>query len=148
MNNHFAIRSALPDDADGLKDCMYSAYAIYESRMEGKRLPPLDIDFKTEIELYPTWVIDQQDCIVGGLTMMFEDSNASIANIAVHADFQGLGLGTKLMDFAETRAREKQYQKLQLATHVLLTENLSLYQHLGWQVYERDDVRVYLQKVL
>ncbi len=106
----------------------------------------MDIDYGDEIENYPTWVIDHDSMVIGGLTMMFEDKIASIANIAVHADFQGQGLGAALMDFAETQAREKQYHEMKLATHVLLTENLSLYKYLGWREFDRDDVRVYLRK--
>ena len=146
MNRQWKIRQATTDDAGGLEDCMQTAYKCYLPRLAGKRLPPLDIDYKDEINNYPTWVVDHEGQIVGGLTMMFEDKIASIANIAVHADFQGRGLGAALMDFAETQAREKQYREMRLATHVLLTENLSLYQHLGWQEYDRDDVRVYLRK--
>ena len=68
------------------------------------------------------------------------------ANIAVDPDFQGQGVGGGLMKFAETVAKEKAYPELRLATHILLTENISLYEHLGWSVIERDEVRVYLKK--
>jgi len=146
MKQRWQIRQATSDDADRLKDCMQSAYKGYLPRMEGKRLPPMDIDYRDEIENYPTWVIDHQGTLVGGLTMMFEDKTASIANIAVHADFQGQGLGAALMNFAENQAREKRYREMRLATHVMLTENLSLYEYLGWQEYDRDDVRVYMRK--
>ena len=78
--------------------------------------------------------------------MMFEKDYALIANIAVHPRFQGKGLGAQLMSVAETKARKKQYSELRLATHVLLTENVSFYLRLGWSEIERDDVRVYMSK--
>lgn len=142
----WAIRKAVIEDSIGLQECMKAAYASYQGRMGGIRLPPMDLDYSSEIKDYPTWVAECDDKIVGGITMMFEDDYASIANIAVHPEFQGQGLGGGLMKFAEMKAIEKDYLELQLATHVLLTENHSLYLHLGWKEIDRDDVRVYMKK--
>lgn len=66
----------------------------------------------------------------------------------MHPDFQGRGFGGKLLNFAETKAKELGYKEMRLATHVLLTENIALYKHLGWSEYDRDDVRVYMKKVV
>jgi hypothetical protein len=38
--------------------------------------------------------------------------------------------------------------KIRLTTHVLLTENVSFYLHLGWLEIGRDDTRVYMKKIL
>lgn len=108
----------------------------------------MDVDYSSEIDEFPTWVAEHDGKIVGGLIMMFDQDYALISNVAVHPDFQGQGLGGGLMEFAETKAREKQYSELRLATHVLLTENLSLYLHLGWTEVDRDDVRVYMRKAI
>ena len=125
---------------------MESAYSVYRERMDGKRLPPMEVDYSSEIRDYPTWVAESNGSIIAGLIMIYENEFASIANIAVHPDFQGQGVGGGLMKFAETVAKEKAYPELRLATHILLTENISLYEHLGWSEIERDDVRVYLKK--
>ena len=146
MKKQWIIRKAVIEDAAGLKNVMESAYSAYQERMGGKRLPPMEVDYFSEIRDYPTWVVESNGTVVAGLIMMFEDNFASIANIAVHPDFQGRGLGGSLMKFAETVAKEEAYPELRLATHVMLTENLSLYDHLGWLEIERDDVRVYMRK--
>lgn len=148
MTRDWHIRKAQPTDTEGLQLCMESAYSIYIERMNGDRLPPMDVDYENEIRKFPVWVTELEGSIGGGLIMMFGDDYASIANIAVHADFQGQGLGKQLIDFAETIAREKGYSELRLATHVLLNENLSLYSHLGWIEMDRDDVRVYMIKAI
>jgi len=106
----------------------------------------MDVDYASEIKNYPTWVAECDGSVVGGLIMVFEQDYASLANIAVHPECQGQGLGGGLMKFAEARAKQRQYCELRLATHVLLTENLSLYTHLGWTEIDRDDVRVYMRK--
>ena len=127
---------------------MQSAYGIYQARMGDIRLPPMDVDYLAEIENYPTWVVESEGSILGGLIMMFDADMASIANIAIATEFQGMGIGGGLMRFAESKAREENYSKIQLATHKRLTENISLYQYLGWKETGRDDVRVFMEKQL
>ena len=146
MKKQWVIRKAVIEDTAGVQRIMESAYSAYQERLGGKRLPPMDVDYSCEIRDYPTWVAESNGYIIGGLIMMFEDKFASIANIAVHPDFQGHGVGGGLIKFAETVAKEKAYPELRLATHILLTENISLYKHLGWSEIERDDVRVYMKK--
>lgn len=146
MKKQWQIRTATVDDAAGLQHCMASAYAVYKDRMGVIRLPPMDLDYRLEISNYPTWVAEYNGNIVGGLTMIFDTDHALIANIALHPDAQGQGLGKGIMDFAQIQAKERNYSQLRLATHVLLTENLSLYLYLGWTEYDRDSTRVYMKK--
>lgn len=140
------IREATLEDSTGLKSCMESAYAFYQERMGGIRLPPMDVDYSCEIENYSTWVVESDKSIVGGLIMDFDNEQALIANIAVDPGFQGQGIGGELMQFAESTARESNYHELHLATHVLLHENIALYLHLGWQETGRDETRVFMRK--
>jgi ribosomal protein S18 acetylase RimI-like enzyme len=148
MELTYCIRKATARDSDALKICMESAYATFQERMEGVRLPPMDVDYSSEIENYPTWVVASEGSILGGLIMMFENDQATVANIAVNPRFQGQGIGGKLMRFAESRARESSFLELKLATHVLLEENLTLYRYLGWEETGRDETRVIMKKEL
>lgn len=106
----------------------------------------MEVDYLAEIKNYPTWVVESAGNIVGGLIMVFEADQASIANIAVDPGFQGLGIGGALMKLADSKAKEKKFSEIHLATHVLLVENISLYLHLGWKETGRGDVRVFMQK--
>jgi len=142
------VREAVAADSEGLKRCMQAAYAVYQQRMGGERLPPMDVDYASEIDNYPCWVIESQAEIVGALIMVFEDECASIANIAVDPQHQGRGIGGVLMAFAEQLARDRGYAELQLATHVMLDENVSLYQHLGWQEAGREHNKVFMKKAI
>ena len=101
------IRTANANDAARLKHCMVSAYAPYLERMGSARLPPMDVDYATEIENFPCWVVDRAGDILGGLIMVFTRDRASIANIAVDPSAQGQGVGGMLMRFAESTAKEK-----------------------------------------
>ncbi len=148
MRKKWTIRKAVQEDSDSLHSCMNSAYAKYTKRMEGKRLPPMDLDYSSEIGNYPTWVAVCESAVVGGLTMVFGDEHASISNIAVSPEFQGQGVGKALIELAEREAREKSYSELHLATHVLLKENISLYKYFGWKETSREKVRVRMKKEL
>ncbi len=106
MKTQWNIREAVIEDSDSLRECMDSAYASYQDRMSGKRLPPMDLDYSNEIKNHPTWVAVFEGKVVGGITMMFENDYTSIANVAVHPEFQGQGLGSGLLNFAEKKAIE------------------------------------------
>ena len=142
------IRVARSKDADGLQRCMRAAYSVYSERMGDTSLPPLETDYASEIENFPTWVAEAEKKIVGGLTMSFDNSRATLSNIAVSTDFQGFGLGRGLMAFAEAEAKRRGFTKLHLATHELLSENLAMYRHLGWTETKRKDSRVFFEKEL
>jgi ribosomal protein S18 acetylase RimI-like enzyme len=146
MELAWQIRKAIPDDSDNFENCMESAYAVYKERMGGALLPPMDVDYLSEIENYPSWVVESEGSVLGGLIMVFKNDQASIANIAVDPGFQGQGIGGALMKFAESKAKENGFAELQLATHALLNENISLYQHLGWQETGRDESRIFMTK--
>ena len=142
------IRVASNKDADGLQRCMHAAYSVYSERMGDASLPPLETDYASEIENYPTWVAEADKKIVGGLTMSFNKSRATLSNIAVDTNFQGHGLGRGLMTFAEAEAKRRGYATLHLATHELLSENLAIYRHLGWTETKRENSRVFFEKEL
>ncbi|HJP17658.1 MAG TPA: GNAT family N-acetyltransferase [Nitrospinota bacterium] len=140
------IREASTEDADGLKNCMEAAYTAYQDRMGGVRLPPMDVDYLSEINNYPTWIVEAEGKILGGLIMSFENNQASIANIAVDPKCQGQGIGGALMKLAESKARENNFSELHLTTHVLLHENVSLYRHLDWEETSRNEAKVFMKK--
>ena len=140
------IKVANSNDAKALHFCMKRAYSAYINKFDGLRLPPMDVDYDEEIRLFPVWVAVREDEVVGGLIMTFNQGHASIANVAISPEAQGVGLGRKLINFAENEAITRGYTELKLATHILLEENVSLYKHLGWVETSRDETRVYMKK--
>lgn len=146
MSDNSSIRKANIGDAIHLKACMELAYAAYQERMGGARLPPMDVDYSSEIENYPCWVVESAGEILGGLIMTFAADRAQIANIAVAPQAQGQGIGGRLMKFAESEAGKRGFSELHLVTHALLSENISLYRHLGWKQSGKESNRVSMQK--
>ncbi len=144
----WSIRKARLTDAAELTQCMIDSYSPYMERLGGRKLPPMEVNYGEEISKYPVWVAVAEGAIVGGLIMSFEDHYASLANICVHPDFQGHGLGRGILDFAELIAKQEGYVEMRLATHILLTENVSLYKYFGWSEVSSDEVRVYMRKMI
>ena len=142
----WTIRKAKTSDAEALTACMQAAYNTYISRLAGVTLPPMNVDYEEELRSYPVWIAESDKLLVGGLILMAEDEYMTIANIAIHPEFQGNGLGRGLMEFGEKQAKQKGYSELRLATHILLTENLSLYTHLGFSEFDRDESRIFMKK--
>jgi N-acetylglutamate synthase-like GNAT family acetyltransferase len=145
---NWTIRKAVVSDAEALAECMHASYLVYTPRLGDKTLPPMRVDYKEEIRTYPVWMAEFDGKLVGGLILMPEEDYMTIANVAVHPQFQGNGLGRGLMEFGETEAKKRGYSELCLTTHILLTENISLYLHLGWSETDRDEYRVYMRKII
>lgn len=148
MNSTWEIRQATLEDAIGLRECMKVAYAIYQPRMGGGQLPPMQADYANEIKHYPCWVVESAGLIIGGLIMVFEKDHANIANIAINPSYQGKGIGGALMQLADNVAIKKGFSELALTTHTLLTENIALYEHLGWVETDRKNDKVFMKKTL
>ena len=47
------------------------------------------------------------------------------------------GSGRALLEFAEQQAAERGVRELRLYTHERMTENIELYERLGWTEYDR-----------
>ena len=128
---NWTIRRAEHRDADALSACMDAAYAHYAARIAD--LPPVSADYAGEIARFQVWVAEIADDIVGGLVLVPRDGFMQLANVAVHPDHKGAGLGRAFMALAEAEALRQGYRELRLTTHVDMPENVELYAHLGWQ---------------
>ena len=90
--------------------------------------------------------------LVGVCVLILKKGGILLDNIAVHPEFQNHGLGRKLIEFCESKVRKQGFSKLDLYTNVLMTENISLCQRLGYaetkRLTEKGFNRVYMSKTL
>ena len=72
--------------------------------------------------------------------------------IGIAPEYQGKGLGKKLIEFAEREAIRQGYPEIYLYTNEHMTNNISIYSHLGFIETERclknDRPAVYMRKSL
>ena len=145
------IRPARPGDADTVRDVVDAAYRHYIARI-GKPPGPMLDDYAQRIADGQTWVVEDA-CGIGGILVLEQTAQGLLLdNIAVSPDRQGKGVGRALLEFAEAEGRRRGLAAIYLYTHALMTENIGLYQRIGYaethRVKEKGYDRVYMTKQL
>ncbi len=124
------IRRAAIEDADGLGQCLDAAYAQSAARIAD--LPSMSEGCAEEIAANLVWVAETGGRIVGALVLAPRDGFMLLANVAVHPDGRGTGLGRRLLTLAESEAAERGYSEMHLNTHAGMPETIGLYARNGW----------------
>jgi ribosomal protein S18 acetylase RimI-like enzyme len=142
------IRPARPDELELIRTIVHDAYVGYVERIGG-RPGPMDSDYAALLDEGAVHVIDC-DPPPGLIVLSDRPDHLLVENVAVAPQTQGRGHGGALLRFAEAEARRRGFAELRLYTHERMTENLSLYAHLGYeQIGRRPEhgfPRVYLSK--
>jgi ribosomal protein S18 acetylase RimI-like enzyme len=124
------IRLAASADLPVVTAIVERAYAGYVGRI-GRRPAPMDDDYvarHVRAELF----VAAQDAVVGLIVLIQQTDHLLIENVAVDPARQGTGVGRALLAFAEACARERGLLELRLYTNAAMTENLILYQRIGY----------------
>ena len=137
------VRRASAGDAEALTACIVAAYAPFQSL----DLPPVAEGIAEDIRDHSVWVAEVSGVVSGGIFVTFTD-HAHIANLAVHPDASGQGIGKVLVDQACAAARAAGYATIHLATHADMTATQAFYRKSGWSEAGHDGKKVYFQKQL
>lgn len=130
------IRQAKPEDINAVAAIAVAAYSIYVARM-GRRPAPMDQNFAEAQLLGRLWVYGRAGAIQGYIVAYPQSASFHIENVAVHPDYAGQGIGTKLMAHGEALAVEAGCSSVNLYTNAKMTENLTLYPRLGYVQTDR-----------
>ena len=107
-------------------------------------------DYTALIAEGSVYVAAYEGDVCGVLVLKYAERHVLIENVAVHPDYQGRGLGQKLMRSAEQRAAKAGLKEVWLYTNELMTENIAFYTWLGYEEVERRSGehyrRVYMRK--
>jgi ribosomal protein S18 acetylase RimI-like enzyme len=145
------IHLAQPSDLDAVRDCVTAAYSPWIERI-GRRPMPMDEDYAALIRAGEVYVIRGPEAISAVLVVRPLAETLLIENVAVAPARQKQGLGRTLLRFAEQVALRHGLTSAMLYTNVLMTENIALYQRLGYVETERriehGFVRVFMRKPL
>lgn len=134
--NDFEIRSAQAEDATAIAECVAAAYRHYIDRI-GKPPGPMLDDYKEVIQQHRVLVLTNGANINGVLVLIRQTQSLLVDNVAVHPDYQGRGLGRRLMALAEEEARRLGFTTVTLYTNERMTANIELYKKLGYTETER-----------
>jgi ribosomal protein S18 acetylase RimI-like enzyme len=152
MTGPVTLRSYPGDNAAHFRHCAQAAYAPYIRRFGKPPMPMLDdyADLPGDREVYVA--ATSGEGIAGFLILNPTGERMVLENMAVHPDAQGAGLGGRMMDLAEVRAKALGYPEIELYTHRDLTEIRALYLGRGYsEVFSDQDYgsqRIHLKKTL
>jgi ribosomal protein S18 acetylase RimI-like enzyme len=151
MDGSGEIRLAGRADLDAVRTLVHDAYVHYVARLGKPPRPMLD-DYERRIAAAQVWLLERDQTLIG-LVVLEEQADAMLLdNVAVAPAAQGQGFGRKLIAFAEYEASRCGYDEIRLYTHVLMVENIALYERLGFvetrRVREKGYDRVYMAKRL
>ncbi len=140
------IRKAHPGDAPALVELFVAAYADYMNDI--KDLPDMTEGWPEAIAGGDVWVVENDSRIDGCLLLQESDDHLRIVNVATRPECRGQGIGGLLMRFAEAEGALRGVEQMALSTHVKMSGNVALYEHLGWSELRRTDTKVHMTKTL
>jgi ribosomal protein S18 acetylase RimI-like enzyme len=126
------IRVATDADVPALAKIVEEAYRHYIPRI-GKPPGPMLDDYAARVSEGVVWVIEDGSIAAGVIVLLPGPGYLLLDNIAVAPDRQGLGLGRRLLAFAEAEAARRGHREIRLYTHETMTENQRLYAAIGYE---------------
>jgi ribosomal protein S18 acetylase RimI-like enzyme len=126
------IRVATAADIPAITDIVDRAYRHYISRI-GKPPGPMLDDYAARVSEGAVWVLEEGDVIAAFIVLLPAPNYLLLDNIAVSPTRQGLGLGRRLLAFAEDEALRRGYREIRLYTHETMVENQRLYASIGYE---------------
>jgi GNAT superfamily N-acetyltransferase len=135
-----AVRPAVRGDVRELESIAAAAYLPYVARI-GRAPAPVTADYAAAIARGEVWLasfsggaVDQPTpaAAVGLIVLVSKPGYLLLENVAVLPSMQGFGIGTRLLAFAEARARALGLPEIRLYTNAAMTENLAYYPRRGY----------------
>jgi ribosomal protein S18 acetylase RimI-like enzyme len=132
------LRQATAADAGAIRDLTRQAYAKWVPLI-GREPKPMTADYDQVVAKHRFDLLYIDGTLAALIETIREADHLLVENVAVSPDFQGRGLGRKLMAHAEVLAREQAFNSIRLYTNQRFVENIALYRRLGYQV-DREEV--------
>lgn len=134
MKPNIQIRKARPED-----NYEVTTFAFEIMRALGVEPDPENIDYalatfgkEREIPLSDFVAVDGELLVGSVILKPITSSIAEMTGFYVRTDFQGLGVGHKLIKTALSTAIENGYEQVVLTTNRNMTAAISLYESFGW----------------
>jgi GNAT superfamily N-acetyltransferase len=145
------IRPAGAADVPTLESIAEAAYLPWVPRI-GRPPGPVSADYGAAVRRGEAWLAGEGSLAVGLIVLIPEPGCLLLESVAVVPSAQGRGVGTRLLEFAEERARELDLPEIRLYTNAAMTENIAYYSRRGYTETHRGEEhgfsRVYFSKRL
>jgi ribosomal protein S18 acetylase RimI-like enzyme len=147
--NVLVFRRAAEADAAAVRALTRAAYAKWVPLI-GREPKPMQADYDHAVVAHRVDLAVLNGEIMGLIETIDQPDHLLIENVAVAPAFQGRGLGRRLMAQAEQLARELGRAEIRLYTNARFTENVALYQRLGYRIDREEQgplgVTVYMSR--
>ena len=146
------LRRAAPADAAAVRALTRAAYAKWVGLI-GREPRPMTADYEAAVRDHLVDLLIQDAEPVALIEMRLEADHLLIINVAVLPSCQGRGYGRALLAHAEDCARAAGRNEIRLYTNGSFTENVRLYERVGYRVDREETspqlgVAVYMSKRL
>jgi len=138
------IRDATAADVERIRRIARAAFAKYVPRI-GREPAPMVADIAAAVAKRQVVVLDINGAVEGYMIARPDGDAYFIDTIAVDPSRQGSGLGRLLLDHASAQARTHGLPVLRLYTNAAMTENITMYGHLGFVETQRTSERGFLR---
>ncbi|MFE7230688.1 GNAT family N-acetyltransferase [Streptomyces sp. NPDC002405] len=132
------IRAASAADVPAVKAVTDAAYRPYIERI-GVVPAPMEADHAANVTAGKVFVVREPEGgrVTGLVVIEARADHLFLDSIAVHPDAHGTGVGRRLLEFVDTRARALGLPEVRLYTNALMWENQRIYPRFGYEVVER-----------
>ncbi|MFJ5308879.1 GNAT family N-acetyltransferase [Streptomyces sp. NPDC088350] len=128
------IRTAVPADVPAVKAVTDMAFHHYIARI-GVVPKPMEADHTANVAAGRVFVTG--DPVIGLVVIEERDDHLFLDTVAVHPDAHGTGVGRRLLEFVDARARALGLPEVRLYTNAMMWENQRIYPKFGYEVVER-----------
>lgn len=132
MASPLSIRRVGPEQVDQIRDLSLRAYAKWIP-ITPRKPRPMTADYSVSVLTNRFDFLFEEERLVGLIETVQQDSDLMIVNVAIEPDCQGKGYGTTLIRHAEQIAQVAGLSGTRLYTNKLMTENIALYERLGYR---------------
>lgn len=136
-NLDFEIRRAGLVDASAISTLVSEAYSHWVPIL-GRTPIPMLADYNKAIHENQFDLLELNGRLAALIETFLREEDFLIVNVAVHPDFQGIGLGRHLIDHANQMAIASGRSKIRLYTASKMKFNLAFYKRLGYTI-EREE---------
>lgn len=145
------IRQATPQDAAAIASLTRAAYTKWIAVI-GREPKPMEANYDEAVLKHRFDLLYVDGRLAALIETVKEPDHLLIENVAVSPDFQGRGLGGRLLKHAEDLACELGHGELRLYTNKKFATNVELYLHVGYRI-DRETVgargtTVYMSKTV
>jgi ribosomal protein S18 acetylase RimI-like enzyme len=141
MDDRVEIRQAMATDAAAIRELTRTAYAKWVPLI-GREPKPMTADYDAALRDHRFDLLYVGGSLAALIETIREADHLLVENVAVSPEFQGRGLGRRLMARAETLAKSMGFGEVRLYTNQRFAENIALYRRLGYRIDREEGLPV------